>query len=1071
MNENQHLREAMWDLVYGLVDPQDEQRLVERIKSEPEVARLYAEVRLESELVGQAAKVTDTSLVLAPPAASSAAPRHPVDVAKPAPSRLPKRSATWRNASRWLAAGATALLALLMVGLLWPATPAVSLGHVVGIDLLSSPALPGGISRKVELRTYDVSTDGQFKEADADVEVRLVSGDGRELLRQQVVTDRSGHAIVNLPGSAIEPGAKVEVTPAGKKSLAGQYLASTQVPVVGELPVQPEPQVAYFLAAEPTVAEGKPVDVSLWNFSAFSAKPAPAEVSRAAIEEVEGLKVTESPGTTSLPGILNARVELPEQTPAQSDAGLAKAKELAQGQRPQAAALAEQVDGQAIAPERQLAQRGELNFQRRARSQSRSLFGSAQRAEAVTPGASQMFSIGGDSPTIAAGQPIRLPLSAEMAAREIIATASCRGAQVATTVHSPPAALTNADSKQENYQAKKQQASPAELVLDLPPEADGLIEVALYDRTTQEPILLEQHQLYREPLQQLNIEVARSKDRYAPGEQVDLQLRVTDEAGRPAANARLGVRVWNELSVQQAAEPPVMLAEAVRNNYLAVAQEPSERSLNRSQAITEGGGGVAAPYRQQNRARGAASFAAGGIPGGSAERVETESVQPARAAAPTEPTADSLARTKPAAELADRAGPAELALPPADVDKYAADNAPATPATSVPAADESRAPLTGESIANVDSIELASNRQAIQAAVGAAVWEARNQRRRLQAALGILIVVGGATLLLLLALAALRHALRQSALLPLGAIGVACTLVGAMWLGGNLLRERTADSLAASPAAAPASDFTTQSARAEPKLDALATADPSRESSAGLQNSDARIAAGTPPAADPPTPTESPSAAAAPINRAEPPVSNALARDATAPLPAQNAAGQPQVTAPAASGGYGLSVAPARPGAAAETTAPPAVAATPLAAGRAPAAAPADAAAAAPAAGVRDAMTRVPLPGNAGAAADPLGQFSRQGQAELAGERGLQSERERQQQEAGANPAAPAALYFNPQLVTDAEGRAKIQLVMPPVESEYRLLIDALGQGRVGSRQDQLIVDDRPANLLPVDAK
>jgi hypothetical protein len=52
---------------------------------------------------------------------------------------------------------------------------------------------------------------------------------------------------------------------------------------------------------------------------------------------------------------------------------------------------------------------------------------------------------------------------------------------------------------------------------------------------------------------------------------------------------------------------------------------------------------------------------------------------------------------------------------------------------------------------------------------------------------------------------------------------------------------------------------------------------------------------------------------------------------------------------------------------------------------------------------------------------------------------------------------APAALYFNPQLMTDADGRATIRFNMPPVDSEYRLLIDALGHGRFGSRQELII--------------
>jgi hypothetical protein len=53
----------------------------------------------------------------------------------------------------------------------------------------------------------------------------------------------------------------------------------------------------------------------------------------------------------------------------------------------------------------------------------------------------------------------------------------------------------------------------------------------------------------------------------------------------------------------------------------------------------------------------------------------------------------------------------------------------------------------------------------------------------------------------------------------------------------------------------------------------------------------------------------------------------------------------------------------------------------------------------------------------------------------------------------GVTPEAPAAIYFNPRLIADDNGRATIEFTLPPVKSEYRLLIDALGNGRVGSLQ------------------
>ena len=58
--------------------------------------------------------------------------------------------------------------------------------------------------------------------------------------------------------------------------------------------------------------------------------------------------------------------------------------------------------------------------------------------------------------------------------------------------------------------------------------------------------------------------------------------------------------------------------------------------------------------------------------------------------------------------------------------------------------------------------------------------------------------------------------------------------------------------------------------------------------------------------------------------------------------------------------------------------------------------------------------------------------------------------------------AAPSSLYFNPQLMTDSDGKATIRFTMPTVESEYRLLVDALGQGRIGSQQQTIVCGGAP---------
>jgi hypothetical protein len=65
---------------------------------------------------------------------------------------------------------------------------------------------------------------------------------------------------------------------------------------------------------------------------------------------------------------------------------------------------------------------------------------------------------------------------------------------------------------------------------------------------------------------------------------------------------------------------------------------------------------------------------------------------------------------------------------------------------------------------------------------------------------------------------------------------------------------------------------------------------------------------------------------------------------------------------------------------------------------------------------------------------------------------------------AAATPASlPASLYFNPNLQTNDQGLATIEFTLPPVNSQYRLLIDALGNGRIGSRQDLITIQGEAA--------
>src|SRR5438105_11023177 len=86
MNESQQLRESMWDLVYGLLSEEESRALIARIKSDPAAARLYAEVRLQADLVGRAARVEDSAITLSHEKEGKSLPSSSIHAA-PAPVR------------------------------------------------------------------------------------------------------------------------------------------------------------------------------------------------------------------------------------------------------------------------------------------------------------------------------------------------------------------------------------------------------------------------------------------------------------------------------------------------------------------------------------------------------------------------------------------------------------------------------------------------------------------------------------------------------------------------------------------------------------------------------------------------------------------------------------------------------------------------------------------------------------------------------------------------------------------------------------------------------------------------
>lgn len=307
-SDNSQLREQMWDLVYGLLEQDESRELIARIKSDPQAARLYAEVRLQADLVGYAAQVEDSSLVLTgDSAAREVAPAaSPRKIVQPAATLGKSRSGN-------ILAGivAVALALLIGVGLYLPQASQrhVAQNDYLVIDLSGPRDLPGGITNEVPVRIARLDGVGQMAEGEATV----LAADGSEMFSAPFATNGVGHGKVTIPGEAMRPGARLKVAAAavdasrkreedGARERDLQQLddqiadrrasrKSGLSQLTAELPVREEPKLQYFFSESPLTEPGQDNQLAMWSVNSFSYTPAPVEVAEVVVEDEAGAAV------------------------------------------------------------------------------------------------------------------------------------------------------------------------------------------------------------------------------------------------------------------------------------------------------------------------------------------------------------------------------------------------------------------------------------------------------------------------------------------------------------------------------------------------------------------------------------------------------------------------------------------------------------------------------------------------------------------------------------------------------------------------------------------------------------
>ena len=1124
MKASEELREKMWELCYDLL-PDDERRaLVATIKSDPQAARLYAEVRLQADLVGFAAKVEDSSLILSADLekvkTSDAIPAggRRKEAAQPATFPLASASPTsgGRNWVRWLpAAAALALVALMAYGVYRPTTSGDPLiAGIVSTEIEIPSRLKEGLSTRFVVR----SQSPQGQPIAADVDVKFVDEAGAVRYQEVIRTDATGVATLTAPGPALVRGVRVEAISRRESQTDGlspEQQVAAQLETINQitapLNVAQQAPLTYYLQEKPAAKPGESTRFAIYSLSRFGLEARPAEVKDLVVQNAEGVPVAE-PLWTWNEDFVEGSIPFPDKQEAdkynlafrskaafdqkfggeadrKSERQLALLQMERRDERPAMRSRFSASGAKAPATAAKQAE-GDSNQSRDA-SLEKSKEAVAQSVEDISAAdAAALPAQQAAAPVLEAGAPVTLSVPQEAAlSKKMRVEAYARGVQVLSQQleqefkqpAGPEGDLKNLAAKDATTKDAIEELAEREIAVNLPPEADGLVRVKLVDASKSPPEVVREHTVYRRPARELKVALVETKNEFQPGENVRLQVQVLDERDRPAS-ATLAVRTWNIADIEASGQEPVMLADVVHSySDVDVAEATMNlahfgKSLSELDLLARDEQREAAGELKKYDSSPAAAGTAPAAPAATAPAPQAPAPP-----APAEPRKEQPAGDR-AADGRDQATVQTIRAGGASPDPLAESPSPSQPE-----------PHAVEGLYEAEAYEVVrplviTNEARIQQKYRSLTTQREQAWQAWRAMVGRVLVIGGvAALAGILGLFLMRTPVRAASGTLTLLAATASLIVGAFWISGH--QRQTVEIAAALPPAA------------ERKVNEFAA---DGEGFAQLNDNGDRAAGGYMPGHDVRLKSEAAPEELAKFGEAaagaESIAPTLAPADAPAPAPA-TIAGPEDAKPGSGEGAFGTLAAPAaaegdkaaakgggramapgglgggKPEAAADLTRGEEDKAGVERADRAPA----GASSGRPLPSVRRAQgAATPAPsGGPGrqdglekaevkstdklAAANPdadldenratRGDLSNRPALEPEPKDGAKQAGERLNRGLGNEAAAPASLYFNPRMLTDAEGYVTIEFQMPAVESEYRVLIDAFGQGRVGSAE------------------
>jgi hypothetical protein len=1032
MNNQADLRQQMWDLIYGLLSAEEAAALHALIKSDPKAARLYAEVRLQADLVAQAARVEDASISLPQVEPRKAQPAGGRAKEHVAPARL-GRASTYRSVN-WLAGLAAAALAVLLaVGLCWPYLNPIAEPQVALVTAHLPESAPAGVPQTVEIETLDPTS---AKGKPAMLKMRVIRPQG-ESFEQVVATDAAGKAKAVVPGEVVEPGTQIELYAATaprppRERAAGQGRSD---PSPDQMPDSPPSEgngrLSEGLQQEPPLlafslpVEDAPVSTHIrldkdWYEAGEAVEFRAAQVASTARQRQllsqARFYLVGPHETLSLPavetrqhdqsGVVTGKFQLPQSAPpglyaieVEQPSGAKEVEKVVVVGREESRLASDTLEARGTGDEldRQLAKNQVETLRQRVaepRDMRRSVLpktavedkkvkGQEEGESAVRSGAPKARgAFGGALPAAGAPPPpAPPPAAAPLAVGDV-----------------PGGAAPPAPRSIEPALPKQSQERELRLMLET---ALAAVETTL-GKKVDDP--------------QSAVYVADFHGQYAPGEKVRLVLQVTDDAGRPVPNATLGLK----------------LAALANGKVL----EELSRKLADSGAYFRAEARNAAGHNRLPAELGVGKAAGGLAP---SRRLETELGAPPKTASlpgksPDEPV-------PPAAAV--EAAPAPAGVEPVEGEVALRD-----------------AEADGAAIAAVKKLTI-SNESQVRADVERLREVSAIQRADFQAFLGRALLVGAVlTLALLLGIIWLNQSVRASLWAPTLTVAAISIVVGLIWVSQ---RWQAAKHVAAKGApnayrlSKEESTFAENAGGVDQHTDALS-------------GSEAHMAEDESQAASAPAAARGVDAGGG-SGGAVPGPSGGAGRFGAGLAPSPSPSGPQAKGMPLSQDKVpAIEALPARAGAGRTNRQDGADDGMPAAPGQANLAAPKDATRTESVAEEKSKSAK------GSALTDQVQpEVPEKGTQRLRGERAdngaqLKEVEEKSQALSGqrALPRQPRPVLWEPLLTADENGQAVIEFEMPREEGDYRLVIDGHGRGRIGTLEALLRCEaPRPAAAAP----